>query len=99
MSVHSAPVRARVSTTFLLMAQFDGRAFIPLEDLCGEYFPHLSPEKLWRKRHEIALPIVAIEDSQKAMKGVHIQDLADYLDARAAEAREDCRKLHGRIGA
>lgn len=98
MSVHSAPVRARVSTIFLLMAQFNGKAFIPLEDLCREYFPHLSAEKLWRKRHEIPLPIVAIEESQKAMKGVHIQDLADYLDAQAAKAREDCMKLHGRIG-
>jgi hypothetical protein len=88
----------RPSTIFLLMAQFNGRAFIPLDALCREFFPHLTPEKLWRKRTEIALPIHAVEGSQKALKGVHIQDLADYLDARAEEAREDCRKLHGRIG-
>lgn len=91
-------IHVRPATIFLLMAQFNGKAFIPIEDLCREYFPHLTPEKLWRKRMDIALPLVATENSQKALKGVHIQDLADYLDARAAEAREDCRKLHGRIG-
>ena len=93
MSIHFRP-----NTLFLLLAQFNGRTFVPLEDLCQQFFPHLSAEKLWRKRHEIALPMHAMEGSQKALKGVHIQDLADYLDARAAEAREDCRKLHGRIG-
>lgn len=93
MSIHVRP-----STIFLLMAQFNGKAFISLDDLSREFFPHLTPEKLWRKRHEIALPMHAMEGSQKSLRGVHIQDLADYLDARAAEAREDCRKLHGRIG-
>lgn len=92
-------IHVRPSTVFLLMAQFGGKAFIPLEDLCREFFPHLTPEKLWRKRNEIALPMHGVEGSQKALKGVHLTDLADYLDARAAEAREDCRKLHGRIGA
>jgi hypothetical protein len=94
MSIHVRP-----NTMFLLLFQFGGRAFIPIDELCQQYFPHLTPEKLWRKRHEISLPIHQIEQSQKALKGVHIQDLADYLDAIAAEAREDCRKLHGRIGA
>lgn len=88
----------RPSTIFLLMAQFNGKAFIPIGDLCREFFPHLTPEKLWAKRTQIALPLHQMEGSQKSLKGVHIQDLADYLDARAAEAREDCRKLHGRIG-
>jgi hypothetical protein len=44
---------------------------------------------------EIALPLVRIEKSQKSAKGVHIQDLADYIDARRAEARKECEQLSG----
>jgi Pyocin activator protein PrtN len=33
-----------------------------------------------------ALPIVRIEASQKAHRGVHLADLADYIDKRRAAA-------------
>jgi hypothetical protein len=42
---------------------------------------------------EITLPLVRMEESQKAAKGVHIQDLAAYLDERAEAARRECRQL------
>ena len=38
---------------------------------------------------EIAIPLVRIESSQKSAKGVHLADLAEYLDARAEAARKE----------
>jgi hypothetical protein len=37
---------------------------------------------------EIAMPLVRIENSQKCAKGVHLTDLAKYLDARTEAARK-----------
>jgi hypothetical protein len=77
------------------MAQYDGLAVIPIELVCRDYFPHLSVEKLVRKvlAGEISLPVVRIETSQKAAKGVHISDLAAYIDARRDAARKECEQL------
>ncbi|MGG5288858.1 pyocin activator PrtN family protein [Pseudomonas shirazensis] len=77
-------------TEFLLLAQYDGLAVIPLDKVCADYFPHLSPEKLKLKisRGEIRLPLIAMERSQKSARGVHLNDLAAYIDARRAEAKK-----------
>lgn len=87
-----------MDTRFLLMAQYGGRAIVPLDDVCRDFFSHLSPAKLALKvdRGEIALPIVRIEASQKASKGVHIGDLADWIDRRRAEAQREVAALKGR---
>lgn len=80
-----------MNTLFLLMAQYNGKAVVSIDELCRDYFSHLTPEKFLRKAQtgEIAIPVVRIERSQKAAKGVHLQDLANYLDAcRASAARE-----------
>lgn len=85
-----------MNTAFLLMAQYEGRAVIPIETVCRDYFPHLKPEKLVAKisAGEIALPMVRIDpQSQKAAKGVHLTDLAAYIDARVEAARKECRQL------
>jgi len=52
---------------------------------------HLTPTKLIRKigAGEIAIPLVRIENSQKCAKGVHLTDLAKYLDARTEAARKE----------
>ncbi len=31
-----------MNTVFLLMAQYGARAVIPVEDVCRDYFPHLT---------------------------------------------------------
>lgn len=87
-----------MKTLFILMAQYDGLAVVPLERVCADYFPHLSPEKLLRKvlAGQLLLPITRIEPSQKAARGIHIQDLANYIDARRAEALKGLEKLHRR---
>jgi hypothetical protein len=88
---HSAP------TLFLLMAQYQGRTVVPLEEVCRDFFGHLTVQKLLRKalRGDIALPIVRIETSQKAQRGVHLVDLAAYIDKRRAAAIKECQQLTG----
>ena len=86
---HTAP------TMFLLMAQYNGQTVVPLERVCRDFFGHLTVEKLLRKalRGDIALPIVRIETSQKAWRGVHLVDLAAYIDKRRAAAVKECFQL------
>lgn len=84
-----------MNTHFILLAQYGARAVIPLDLVCKDYFPHLAPEKLLAKVNagEIALPIVRIEGSQKSAKGVTVQALAEYIDARAAAAEKELQQL------
>jgi hypothetical protein len=88
-------ISGMTDTTWLLMARYRGMPLIPIETVCADYFRHLTPEALIRKVSlgEIALPLVRIEASQKSAKGVHINDLAQWLDARAEAARKECRQL------
>jgi hypothetical protein len=84
-----------MKTAHILMAQYEGLAVIPLDLVCRDYFRHLSVDKFLRKVlvGEIKLPVVRIENSQKAAKGVHINDLAAYLDKQADAARRECQQL------
>ena len=84
-----------MNTAFLLMAQYNGQAIIPVNEIVRDYFSHLTVEKFLRKvgAGEIELPLVRIEASQKAAKGVHLQDLAEYIDARRAEAKKELAQL------
>lgn len=78
-----------MNTAFLLMAQYNGQAVIPVERVAKDYFPHLSADKFVRKVAvgEIKLPMVRIDPgTQKSAKGIHLQDLAKYLDERRAAA-------------
>lgn len=87
-----------MNTPFLLMAQYSGMVIIPLERICADYFSHLTPEKMKLKvaAGEIDLPLVRLENSQKSARGVHLNDLAAYLDAQHARARTEHEKLMGR---
>lgn len=84
-----------MNTAFLLMAQYDGMAIIPADAVCRDYFPHLKPDQFIRKigAGEIKLPLVRAEMSQKSAKGVHLQDLADYLDRRREAARKELEQM------
>jgi hypothetical protein len=85
-----------MKTAFLLMAQYDGLAVIPVEYVCRDYFRHLTVEKFLRKvlAGEIDLPIVRIDaTSQKTAKGIHVNDLAAYLEKQAEAARRECQSL------
>lgn len=84
-----------MNTAWLLMAQY-GLAVIPADRIARDYFG-LTAEKFVRKVAvgEIRLPLVRMTASQKAAKGVHVADLAAYIDAQRAAAEKECRQLAG----
>jgi hypothetical protein len=86
-----------VNTFFLLMAQYNA-AMIPIDKVVQDYFPHLSTDKFIRKvgLGEINIPMIRIEaGTQKSAKGIHINDLATYLDERRAAAVKEAKQLAG----
>lgn len=87
-----------MNTLFLLMAQYGGRAVIPLHLVCNDYM-NLTVEKFKRKclDGEIDIPIVRLgAESQKAALGIHLSDLADYIDRQREKATTEQRKFMGK---
>lgn len=86
-----------LNTAFLLMAQYNGKAIIPVDEVRRDFFSHLTLPKFLRKLSsgDIALPLMRIETSQKCAKGVHLQDLADYLDKRRQVAQREFYQMSG----
>lgn len=87
----------QISTASLLLAEHGGRTLIPLDEVAEKYFHHLTPAHLLRKvgLGLINLPIVRMDGSQKCQKGVHVLDLAEYLDSRREAAKKELRQLRG----
>ena len=79
------------TTCDCLMRDCPTAPFMPVEEVVGRYFSHLSVVKFVRKCTEgaIELAIVSPDTSQKAAKFVHIEDLATLLDNRTSTARRD----------
>ncbi|WP_296263988.1 MULTISPECIES: pyocin activator PrtN family protein [unclassified Pseudomonas] len=90
-----------MNTAFVLMAQYNGQAIISLERVCGDYFTHLTPDMFQRKvlTGKIKLPITRLEPSQKSARGIHISDLAQYLDQQRDAARKEYAQLNRILGA
>ncbi|MBX8469718.1 pyocin activator PrtN family protein [Pseudomonas sp. RIT778] len=87
-----------MNTLFLLMAQYEGQAVIPLGRVCEDYM-HLSVEKFKRKQldGEIDIPVIRMgANTQKAALGIHLKDLADYIDRQREKARTEQNKFMGR---
>ena len=84
-----------MKTSFCLLALYDGLPVIPVDSVCRDFFSHLSPEQFIRKcsSGEIRLPLVRIDGSQKCAKGIHIQDLADYIDQRREAAQKELAQM------
>ena len=87
-----------MNTLFLVLAQYQGLAVIPIERVAADYFPHLTAGTLIRRVAEgkIDLTITRIEASQKAARGVHVADLAKYIDTQRELAKKEMDQLHGR---
>lgn len=85
------------NTAWLLLARYGGLPVIPAEDVCRDYFRHLSPENLIRKvsAGELDLPLVRMDAGPKCAKGVALVDLAAYLDRRMEAARREAEALCG----
>lgn len=87
-----------MNTLFLLMAQYDAQVIIPLERVCTDYFRHLTPSKLKKEIREgaIDLVMVKIDSSPQSTCGIHIADLASYLDAQRHKCIAEHECLMGR---
>ena len=85
-----------MKTLFVLMAQYNGKAIIPLDQVCQDYFTHLTTDMFQRKvmAGQIRIPITRLEASQKSAKGIHISDLSEYLDAQRAAAVKENDQLN-----
>ncbi|MHC8309960.1 pyocin activator PrtN family protein [Pseudomonas sp. GT1P32] len=84
-----------MNTLFLLIAQYRGQAVIPLSQVCADYMG-LTVEKFKSKclSGEIQIPITRLgANSQKASLGVHVKDLAEYIDRQRAKATDEQNKL------
>lgn len=84
-------------TVFLLMNQFNGRAVIPLHEVCAAYFPELKLPALIRsvESGKIPLPVMRFYTGHRVSRGVHLQDLADYVDKHRAAAVKERNQLCG----
>lgn len=88
-----------MNTLFLLMAQYNGQAVIPLDRVCTDYM-NLTVEKFKQKRFagEIDIPVVRLgANSQKAGLGIYLKDLADYIDRQREKATREQNQLMGRV--
>lgn len=87
-----------MKTIWLLMARYEGLVIIPTDTVVRDFFQHLTEAHFLRKvgTGEIDIPLVRIEHSNKAAKGVALVDLAAYIDRRISAARDENDKIFGR---
>ncbi|MFP5507589.1 MAG: pyocin activator PrtN family protein [Alphaproteobacteria bacterium] len=81
----------------MMMTMYGARVIIPSDIVARDWFD-LSIQKFHEKVRsgEIALPVIRMEDSQKSAKGVHLLDLAAYVDQRRDAARREATKCKTR---
>lgn len=77
-----------MNTVFLLMAEFQ-TATIALADVSERYFG-MKPATAEKKAvlGQFPVPTFRANDSQKAPRMMHIQDLADHLDEQRRKGRD-----------
>lgn len=82
-----------MNTTFLLLAEF-GQADIPLDQVADKYLG-LAADKAKKQAALQKLPFpVYRAGSQKSPWMVRVSDLAEYLDAKRAEAEKEWKAQH-----
>ncbi|MBB5543322.1 Pyocin activator protein PrtN [Paraburkholderia fungorum] len=85
-----------MNTVFSLMARSGAQVIVPFDIVCRHFFATLTSPNLRRKvaSADIPLPLVRMEvDCKKAAQGVHLQDLANYIDERRAAAVKERNQL------
>lgn len=88
-----------MNTAFILMVQYNAQLVIPVEKVVADYFYHLTTHGFVRKVAvgAIKIAVVRIEPgSQKSAKGIHIVDLAKYIDGRRDAAIKELEQQTGR---
>lgn len=77
-----------MNTAFALLSRFESPT-VRLEDISEEYFG-MKKERAYELAalNELPVPTFRASPSQKAPRLVHVDDLARWLDAQRARARE-----------
>ena len=84
-----------MNTYFGLLAEFGGRAEIPLEEVAPRYFGISARTASMRAcAQALPVPVYRAGDSQKSPWLVSAVDLAKYLDERRAEAHEIWKRVN-----
>jgi hypothetical protein len=85
-----------MKTAYLLAAQYE-TAVVPVDRVAKDYFGGLDKDTFLKKvgSGDIRLPVMRMEKSQKGARGVHVEDLARYIDERREAAVKEMRQLHG----
>ena len=84
-----------MNTYFGLLAEFGGRAEIPLEEVAPRYFGISARTASMRAGAQaLPVPVYRAGDSQKSPWLVSAVDLARYLDKKRAEAREIWKRVN-----
>lgn len=84
-----------MDTAIMMMAMYNAQAIIDSETVARDWFK-LSVGKFHEKIRsgEIRIPLVLMEEeSQKCAKGVHLMDLAEYVDTRRAAAEKELKQM------
>ncbi|MBA2781092.1 pyocin activator PrtN family protein [Billgrantia kenyensis] len=78
-----------MNTYFGLLAEFNGRAEIPLEEVAPRYFGiNARTTSMRAGAQALPVPVYRAGDSQKSPWLVSAVDLARYIDEKRAEARK-----------
>ncbi|WP_017222840.1 pyocin activator PrtN family protein [Moritella dasanensis] len=82
--------KLQLTTRVLLAEKFNHEPLLPLEQICQ---PMLGLSLRTAKRraalHELPFPVFRMSDSQKSTWLVNFDDLADYIERRTREHRQD----------
>jgi len=82
-----------MNTVFLLMAEFE-TSTIPLAAVAERYLG-MRPSTADKKANcgELPIPTFRIGESQKSPRMIHVTDLAEFIDKRRKEAKEELEKM------
>ncbi len=82
-----------MNTMFLLMAEFE-TSTIPLASISERYLG-MKPSTAEKKAGcgELDIPTFRLGNSQKSPRMVHVSDLAEFIDKRREEAKEELKKM------
>jgi hypothetical protein len=84
-------------TLFLLMAEFEGRATVKLEDVLHyTNFKTLAEANKAANAGELMIPAFRMAQSQKSPYLVHLEDLGEAIDKARQEAKDRALLLSGR---
>lgn len=78
----------------MLQGRYDHMPIIPVKTVASDFFGHDTRTFLRKvESGDIPLPVVKMEASQKSAKGIHIEDLAQYVDIKRLEAKREYDRI------